>query len=234
MSSNHELKNILPPTGNLDFELVGHSARAGRMPVHSFKIRTTLESGERLDITQEVANALDRKTNQAGALNEGGMGYYKPDAIAGSLAEALYDQDRYKHSFKVRTEEDVSDAETRKHEQVVGLRKAVQHSPLHDQVAGLLREGANPNAQNRFGQAPLHLVSNEKVAQQLLDAGADVGLKNGWGETPAESNPFGEVKRVIQSATNRAALASLAEASQGSDLASPDEALARRSRGRMM
>ena len=44
MSSNHELKNILPPTGNLDFELVGHSARAGRMPVHSFKIRTTLGS----------------------------------------------------------------------------------------------------------------------------------------------------------------------------------------------
>ena len=234
MSSNHELKSILPPTGNLDFELVGHSARAGRMPVHSFKIRTTLESGERVDITQEVANALDRKTNQAGALNEGGMGYYKPDAIAGSLAEALYDQDRYKHTFKVRTEEGVSDAEKRKDELVVGLRKAVQEPHLHDQVAGLLREGADPNAQDRHGRAPLHLASDGHVAQQLLDAGADVRLKDAWGETPADVNPFGGAKRVIKSATNREALETLAASTQDSDLASPEQALSRRSRGRAM
>lgn len=233
MSSNYELKSILPPTGNLDFELVGHSARAGRMPVHSFKIRTTLESGERLDITYDVAAALDRKTNKDGAL-EGGIGYYKPDAIAGSLAEALYDQDRYKHTFKVRTEEGVSEEEQRKHKQVVGLRRAVQEPWLHHQVEDLLREGANPNAQNRIGQAPLHLVSNEKVAQQLLDAGADVRLKDAWGETPADVNPFSEAKRVIQTATNREALATIVTSSQDSDLASPEEALSRRSRGRAM
>lgn len=233
MSSNHELMNVLPPNGNLDFELVGHTARAGRMPIHSFKIRTTLESGERLDITQEVANALGRKTNKDGALNEGGMGYYKPDAIAGSLAEALYDQDRYKHTFKVRTEEGVNDAETRKHELVVGLRNAVNQSH-HDQVDDLLREGANPNAQDRYGRTPLHLAPDGKVAQKLLDAGADVRLKNAWGETPAEANPFSGAKRVIQTATNREALATIATSSQDSDLASPDEYLARRNRGRHM
>ncbi|GAB3513223.1 hypothetical protein [Pseudoxanthomonas daejeonensis] len=236
MSDNNDLKRILPPNGNLDFELVGHSARTGRMPVHSFKIRTTLESGERLDITQEVANALGRKTNQEGALNEGGMGYYKPDAIAGSLAETLHDQDRYKHTFKVRTSVAVSREEYDKHNEVVGLRQAVQDPHLYKQVEDFLRDGANANAQDRYGRAPLHLVSNERAAQALLAAGADVGMKDGWGQTPAEANPYSDAKRVIQVAANREALASVAGASSSrySDLASPDEARARRSRGRSL
>jgi len=235
MSSNHELMNVLPPNGNLDFELVGQSARAGRSPVHSFRIRTTLESGERLDITQEVADALGRKTTNDGALNEGGMGYYKPDAIAGSLAEALYDQDRYKHTFKVRTEEVVSDEEKRKHELVVGLRAAVQNPYQHERVSEYLGQGADPNAQDRYGRAPLHLVSGHKAAQALLDAGANVRLKDGWGETPAEANHHSAAKAVIQAATNRERLATMAtSSSQTSALASPDEYMARKARGRAL
>jgi hypothetical protein len=235
MSDNNDLKRILPPNGNLDFELVGHSARAGRMPVHSFKIRTTLESGERVDITEHVAMELDRKLNSNGALNEGGMGYYKPDAIAGSLAESLYDQDRYKHSFRVRTEDAASEEEKRKHELLVGLRKAVEHNNT-DQVEDFLAQGADPNGRDRYGRTALHTVSNEKVAQVLLSSGADVTLKDAWGKTPAEANLYSGPKKIIQSATNREVLASVAGASSSrySDLASPDEAWARRSRGRSL
>jgi len=234
MSSNHELMNVLPPNGNLDFELVGQSSRAGRMPVHSFKIRTTLESGERLDITQEVADALGRKTTNEGALNEGGMGYYKPDAIAGSLAEVLYDQDRYKHTFQVRTEDVVSDEEKQKHELVVGLREAVQSPYMHERVGEYLKNGADPNAKDRYGRTPLHLARTEDAAKSLLEAGADVSMKDGWGETPAESNIYSAAKPVIQAATNRERLATVAATNHTSDLATPDEYMARRNRGRAL
>lgn len=122
-----ELKSVLSEDGNLDFELVGHSARAGRMPVHSFKIRTTLESGERLDITSNVAEALGRKTTSKGALNEGGMGYYKPSAIAGEVA-VLYGQDRYDNAFKVREEISVSKSELEKHVLAVEARELTEQA----------------------------------------------------------------------------------------------------------
>jgi len=232
MSDNHDLKRLLPPDGNLDFELVGHSARAGRMPVHSFKIRTTLESGERVDITERVAMELDRKLNSNGALNESGMGYYKPDAIAGSLAESLYDQDRYKHGFRVRTEEVVSDEEKRKHELLVGLRKAVEWNST-DKVEEYLAQGADPNSRDQYGRTTLHLVQKEAVAKLLIEAGADVSAKDSWGQTALEANPYSEPKRVMQAAHNREALAAVARP-RGPELASPEEALARRGRGRAL
>lgn len=120
---NDDIKSIIKPDSNLDFELVGHSSRAGRMPVHSFKIRTTLSSGERVDITEGVAKALGQKITQAGALNEGGMGYYKPSAIAGELASALYDQNRYDHTFNVREEIQVTQKEKNQSNQVIASRE---------------------------------------------------------------------------------------------------------------
>ncbi|RYZ23852.1 MAG: hypothetical protein EOO16_03140 [Chitinophagaceae bacterium] len=243
MSDNNDLKRILPPDGNLDFELVGHSARAGRMPVHSFKIRTTLESGERRDITEHVATALDRKLNVNGALIEGGSSYYKPDAIAGSLAVELYEQDRYEHTFKVRTEDGVSDAEKQKHKHTINLREAVMRSETAI-VQTLLAEGADPNAPHQYGETLLHLVGRRDysvghvdsgetarallksganpnaarleddstplhkarsatVAYALLEAGADLTIKNSLGETPLHTmvaSGFDEsvVARAIQ------------------------------------
>lgn len=227
-----ELQSLLPPTGNLDFELVGHSARAGRMPVHSFKIRTTLESGERVDITERVATELGRKLNSNGALNEGGMGYYKPDVIAGSLAEKLYDQDRYHHTFKVRTEDGVSEGEKRKHDLLVGLRSAVESSNA-TQVDNFLSKGADPNGRDQHGRTALHMVGDEKITHALIEAGADPRVKDAWGKTPLDTNWFGGPKKIIQAALNREALASVASPRRA-DLASPEEALARRSRGRSL
>lgn len=60
-------------------------------------------------------------------------------------------------------------------------------------VKALLQKGANPNAQNMFGKTALHDVADAsnsaegaQIAQLLLDAHADVSLKNNQGETPLD------------------------------------------------
>jgi ankyrin repeat protein len=51
----------------------------------------------------------------------------------------------------------------------------------------LLRNGANPNATDRYGNTPLHVVceldSTEK-ARVLLDAGANPNVNNAFGSSP--------------------------------------------------
>ena len=53
----------------------------------------------------------------------------------------------------------------------------------------LLREGANPDAQQQGGFTALHAAAqhnNAEMAKALLDAGADVSLRTEDGKTAAE------------------------------------------------
>ena len=70
-------------------------------------------------------------------------------------------------------------------------------TPLHmadtpDQTSALLAAGADPNAQDKFGNAPLHSHARPATPTEdslaiidlLLDAGADPRLENEFGEAP--------------------------------------------------
>jgi uncharacterized protein len=89
-------------------------------------------------------------------------------------------------------------------------------TPLHyaaaeghgDKVRRLLREGADPNAQDDNGWAPLHFAAqavSADVAETLLHAGADPGLRDSYGNTPLhravfESRGDGSVIAVLRAA----------------------------------
>jgi uncharacterized protein len=54
-------------------------------------------------------------------------------------------------------------------------------------IAHLLKDGADPNAQDDNGFSPLHFAAQEslpEVARLLLDAGADPNIKDSFGNTP--------------------------------------------------
>jgi ankyrin repeat protein len=58
-----------------------------------------------------------------------------------------------------------------------------------DSVLLLLRSGANPNVQNRFGQTPLHLAAWRRdliVLKHLLDADLHLDIEDFWGDTALE------------------------------------------------
>ncbi|KAJ3477766.1 hypothetical protein NLG97_g8750 [Lecanicillium saksenae] len=61
------------------------------------------------------------------------------------------------------------------------------YGDAHERVATLLKHGANPNAKNQRGQAPLRLVRNilyhKDIFGSLLQAGADVDAKDNDGKT---------------------------------------------------
>ena len=51
----------------------------------------------------------------------------------------------------------------------------------------LIANGANVNVKNNYGETPLHKVDNQKVAALLISHGANVNAKNNYGETPLNS-----------------------------------------------
>jgi len=79
-------------------------------------------------------------------------------------------------------------------------RRLKNEFPLHLELAGttflnddvkilskLLNNGANPNVQNALGFTPLHKCNNEEQVKTLLAFGADMNIKNCYGNTAAES-----------------------------------------------
>ena len=115
-------------------------------------------------------------------------------------------------------------------------------------VAALLSAGADPNILDQAsGRYPLHQAaySDDRagIAQRLIDAGARLDVLNERGETPKQiaSAPYAS-KQVLEVIERQEAFleaerrkgALEAIASRTDDLASPEEALSRRSRGRFM
>ena len=113
-------------------------------------------------------------------------------------------------------------------------------TPLHDvenaaHAQLLLDRGADPNAKDQDGNTPLHYAPDRDTAALLLDHGADPAIQNRIGQT-AEQHQTGEVSDYLRATRQRDALDLTASQSrpQDSDLASPDQALARRSSSRRM
>ena len=72
------------------------------------------------------------------------------------------------------------------------LTRSLEWTPLHaaadrehwGMVDLLLAHGAHVNAQNDNGSTPLHLATDERVAERLVAKGANVNAKDKSGETP--------------------------------------------------
>jgi uncharacterized protein len=93
----------------------------------------------------------------------------------------------------------------------VSARDEYQFTALHN-VAGedqldminlLLDKGADPNAQNDVGIAPLHLAAYPEVAELLVRRGADINLRSHDGSTPlivhaAEAEAFDVMEKLIR------------------------------------
>ncbi len=70
-----------------------------------------------------------------------------------------------------------------------------------DELDLLVRSGAKVNAIGDMGYTPLHLAAMDgrlKVAEKLLALGADPGIRNEFGTTPAETALIHEHKDVAK------------------------------------
>lgn len=71
----------------------------------------------------------------------------------------------------------------------------------------LIKNGADVNAQNDEGIAPLHLASYSETAQILIQSGADIDIKSNKGETPlylmaAEQDGFEVMVVLLENGAN--------------------------------
>lgn len=120
------------------------------------------------------------------------------------------------------------------------------NNPLHgatkngrtEIVSLLLEHGANPNTQNLEGETALFYCRHLDIAHKLLEAGIDPDLKDRSGQT-AEVNQWGDgdfrLPEDVRTAVRQARLDKVAQASRvQASLASPEEVLAHRNRGRFM
>ena len=124
----------------------------------------------------------------------------------------------------------------------------VAHAPENRKaiVDLLVEAGADVHATDVKGNTPLHLAgrhSNGEVAQALLAHGADMEALNTKGEAPrdvfAKFIPMAgtlDAKDVFRAYDRQQALGQIAQGNTTTqnDLASPEEALSRRGRGRFM
>lgn len=95
----------------------------------------------------------------------------------------------------------------------------------------LLAAGADPNRGNARGDTPLHLTESDELASVLVEAGANIQQKNHDGQTPEDTVYNPAVKALFR----QYRLGKLAQDSRPTtDLATPDDYMARKSRGRMM
>jgi ankyrin repeat protein len=68
------------------------------------------------------------------------------------------------------------------------IQEAAEKGDFKD-VKRHLKRGADVNAKNKDGWAPLHMAASgghKDVAELLIAKGADVNAKNKWGETPLD------------------------------------------------
>jgi hypothetical protein len=79
--------------------------------------------------------------------------------------------------------EDPSRASERGRSGFVPLHTAVSHSREYTEL--LLDAGADVNAQNDYGIAPLHLAGYAEIVDLLVSRGADLNLRSKDGRTPA-------------------------------------------------
>ncbi|RYZ23850.1 MAG: hypothetical protein EOO16_03130 [Chitinophagaceae bacterium] len=126
----------------------------------------------------------------------------------------------------------------------VNIKSSSGDTPLHAMVAAGVDEsvlaravllGANLNARNDAGRTPLFNISTPEQAMALLNLGADPIITDNQGRTADQAQWERETIEVIETAIARRKLEVVATQSRPqSDLASPDECKARRSRGRAM
>lgn len=118
-------------------------------------------------------------------------------------------------------------------------------TPLHfaamygqaEVIQVLVQAGADIQATDEDdGRSPLHYAArngNAEATRILIELGADVELEDNFGETPMDLAE-GETLKVFQSWREKHRLNDIAQSSRPSDLATPDDYMARKSRGRMM
>lgn len=84
---------------------------------------------------------------------------------------------------------------------VVRLFRAVEGGDT-DTVRRLLKKGADPASRDQDGQALSHAARDEAMLRLVLDAGAPVDARNGWGATPltvaADGGDLGRVKLLLE------------------------------------
>lgn len=147
---------------------------------------------------------------------------------------------RGKHAIHLATTPQVIDALLERGASINQIDE-LGNTPLHDVESAahaqlLLDRGADLNAKDQDGNTPLHYAPDRDTASLLLEHGADPAIQNRAGQTAEQFRQEGEVADFLRSTRLRHALGETASQSrpQDSDIASPDEALARRSSGRRM